>query len=215
MIPDDLIKSIEKIIEEKKEYHGRLEHILESLKQGKILYLSDQQYLENVLNSNQVQKEELEEIKPNPIKFKEYIKNSDLHLFLPFSILLLFGITRYIGFFGVTIYPTIDRATSIMVFQRTLTPSILFDNIAIIALGLVTMYFLVGNKKKNIILPVFISLGILFAIYSHVALDVFALLIIPTIGGLFIANQFTKKKIHCHTTLEVPCILRNRGSVLL
>ena len=41
----------------------------------------------------------------------EYIKKNDLLVFFPLSLVILFSIIKYIGFFQLKIYPTINRAT--------------------------------------------------------------------------------------------------------
>ncbi len=126
-------------------------------------------------------------------KLKQNIK--DLALFLPFSILALFALTRYVGFFFISIYPTIDRTTYLLVFQRTVTSSLLVDHIVIVSAGLVVLYFLIQSKKIIPILAGFFSLEILFIIQNEVALDVFALLMVPSILVIIIASHFIKRKI--------------------
>lgn len=58
----DLIKSVQHLIELQKGDVGRLEYILDTLKERKYLYLADQKYLESLLQ--QVQNEEKSEDEP-------------------------------------------------------------------------------------------------------------------------------------------------------
>ncbi|MGQ0637733.1 MAG: hypothetical protein ACT4N1_00005 [Nitrososphaerota archaeon] len=126
------------------------------------------------------------------------LSNKDRHelrLYIPFSVLIFFVITRYIGFSGLTIYPTIDRATAVILFQRTVTTSLSYDHMVIVAAGLVTLYFLISNKK---IIPVLAAFGVLqFYLYynSQVALDIFALLMMPAIISIVVSSHFAKKRL--------------------
>ena len=119
----------------------------------------------------------------------------ELRLFVPFSTLIFFSITRYIGFSALTIYPTIDRATAAILFQRTITTSLSYDHMIIVALGLVTLYFLICDKR---IIPILAAFGVLqfYLFYnSQFVLDIFALLMMPAIISIILANHFTTKKI--------------------
>ncbi len=56
----ETIKSIEVLLRSGKGDTGRLEYILDRIRKGKYLYLSDQNYLDDLLNSNLVQDNEIE-----------------------------------------------------------------------------------------------------------------------------------------------------------
>ena len=118
----------------------------------------------------------------------------ELRLYIPFSVLIFFVITRYIGFSGLTIYPTIDRATAVILFQRTITTSLSYDHMVIVAAGLVTLYFLISNKK---IIPILAAFGVLqFYLYynSQVALDIFALLMMPAIISIISSTHCLQRQ---------------------
>ena len=123
------------------------------------------------------------------------IDRHELRLWLPFSVLIFFVVTRYIGYSALSIYPTINRATASVLFQRTITSSLSYDHIVIVTLGLVTLYFLICNKKIIPILGAFGVLQVYLFYNSQLALDVFALLMMPVIVSVIVANCFTRKKI--------------------
>lgn len=70
----DLIKSVQHLIELQKGDVGRLEYILDTLKERKYLYLSDQKYLENLLQEAQNEEREKDETIHNNVVVNE-LKN--------------------------------------------------------------------------------------------------------------------------------------------
>ncbi|MGH9909363.1 MAG: hypothetical protein ACRD32_01855, partial [Nitrososphaerales archaeon] len=70
----DLIKSVQHLIELQKGDVGRLEYILDTLKERKYLYLSDQKYLENLLQEAQNEEREKDETIHNNVVINE-LKN--------------------------------------------------------------------------------------------------------------------------------------------
>jgi hypothetical protein len=117
-----------------------------------------------------------------------------LRLFVPFSFLLIFTIVRYVGFFNLTIYPTVDRATSSILFRRIITDSLNTDHIAIIFFGLSVVYFLIQKRKTIPILAGLGSLGVYFYFTNPVLLDIAALLMLPAALGIIIVDFFKKNK---------------------
>jgi hypothetical protein len=120
----------------------------------------------------------------------------ELRLWIPFSVLIFFVTARYIGFSGLTIYPTVDRSTASILFQRALTGSITTDHMIIIAMGLATLYFLLSNKKTIPILVFFAALQVYLYYTSELALDVFALFMMPAVLAVIVSNHFSKRKKH-------------------
>lgn len=76
---EDILKSIEKLIDSNIGDKGRLEHIKESVSQGKILYTSDKKYLDSLLfrNTDSVSDEKVESISEDeiPINLEKLRKN--------------------------------------------------------------------------------------------------------------------------------------------
>ena len=102
--------------------------------------------------------------------FRERFHHYDLQVFIPFSILILFTIVRYLVYFEPTIYPTLDRATRIISFQNNVTQFPLIDQIVIVALGLTTLYFLFNEKKiLPILLLVLVSYSSLWLPYTRLS----------------------------------------------
>ncbi len=190
---EDLLKLVEDLIESRQEYTGRLEYIRDALIKGKKIYRSDKQYLEGLLGKKLDDKDAVQQMEQP--KVRQRLENVDIHVFLPFSFLILFAITRYLSFFQVGIYPTIDRATVVASFSRSVTGNILIDDAIITVSGLVTLYFLIKSKVRIPIIGTFGALGIFLVLKDQTALDIFALLVTILIVGIFIADQFLSKKI--------------------
>lgn len=106
--------------------------------------------------------------------------------------------TQYIGISFVAIYPTIDRLTRALYFKQAITTSFPADQAVIVACGLVTLYFLLENKKTVPFLVFFGALEIYLFSYLQSGLEVFSLLMVPAIIVIIAANKFLKKKIIKH-----------------
>jgi hypothetical protein len=61
-LSEDLIKTIQNLIDSKKGDKKRLDDILNTIKQGTPLYLSDYKYLENLNSENEIQNENVPDV---------------------------------------------------------------------------------------------------------------------------------------------------------
>ena len=128
------------------------------------------------------------------ISFPEKLNQYELLSFLPFSLLILFAVNRYLWLSQTPIYPTINRITMIYFYEHPVTSTLVIDQMIIICLGLITLYFLIQKKKILPVLGGFLLLAIYLGIQNEIAIDIFALLRLPAVISVIILNHYKENK---------------------
>jgi len=79
-------------------------------------------------------------------------------------------------------------------YEHSVTSSLVIDQMTIIFLGLITLYFLIQRKKILPILGGFLALAVYLGIQNEIAIDVYALLMLPITISVIIFNHYKENK---------------------